>query len=193
MQSESEQNGAPRFRSPACKDLSKATRRGAAPPPAVRKGSEAVKILNLAFFAFVFSVTYRREKSFFSIFSHLLCLSGADRHYPFYDFLSSRKAAPSEFHSHGLTRTKRCSLAASEGLRVRLADPTSLVGSSNHAAGGGGGRRSLLQKEGNAGHSGKAEPFRIRQLTDGRAAGLGQISSRDSQRKAFLLETPAVE
>jgi hypothetical protein len=76
---------------------------------------------------------------------------------------------------------------------VRLADPTNLVGSSNHAAGGGGGRRSLLQKEGNAGHSGKAEPFRIRQLTGGRAAGLGQISSCDSQRKAFLLETPAVE
>jgi hypothetical protein len=41
----------------------------------VRKGFEAVKILNLAFFALVFSVTYRREKLFFSIFSHLLRLS----------------------------------------------------------------------------------------------------------------------
>jgi hypothetical protein len=40
-----------------------------------RKGEEAVKILNLAFFALVFSVTYRREKLFFSIFSHLLRLS----------------------------------------------------------------------------------------------------------------------
>jgi hypothetical protein len=41
----------------------------------IRKGKEAVKILNLAFFTLVFSVTYRREKLFFSIFSQLQSLS----------------------------------------------------------------------------------------------------------------------
>jgi len=55
----------------------------------------------------------------------------------FSDFLSSRKAAPSEFHSHPLTRTKRCSLATREGSRDALPDRTNLAGSSNHAMGEG--------------------------------------------------------
>ena len=50
-----------------------------------RKGEEAVKILNLAFFALVFSVTYRREKLFFSIFSHLQRLSAQQAAEPLWD------------------------------------------------------------------------------------------------------------
>ena len=50
-----------------------------------RKGEEAVKVLNLAFFALVFSVTYRREKLFFSIFSHLQRLSAQQAAEPLWD------------------------------------------------------------------------------------------------------------
>jgi hypothetical protein len=39
--------------------------------PDLRNGFEAVKILNLAFFALVFSVSYRRKIRAFSIFSRL--------------------------------------------------------------------------------------------------------------------------
>jgi hypothetical protein len=42
----------------------------------VRKAFEAVKILNFAFLALAFSVTYKRKNAVFSIFSHLLWLSG---------------------------------------------------------------------------------------------------------------------
>jgi hypothetical protein len=95
----------------------------------------------------------------------------------FSDFLSTWKAAPTEFRSHPREALFTCPSRGLKGCAARPYQPCRPIESCGWRMGGR--RRSLLQKEWTARHPGKAEPFRT---AGGTAAGGNQISSRDRQR-----------